>query len=173
MWEVQAEGKYDVDRAKTTSGQTEQTGQTWSIAALPTSIDSNTSISTFYSPSTPFNTSERGSRSSIIMAETSDNPLLSTKPSDSGISVSLHPLVLLTASDQITRHRVRGDSGPIVGILLGQQDGRQITAEHAFAAGTATDESTGKLIFKQPWLNERVQQCMSLSRQAEHITNLF
>lgn len=93
------------------------------------------------------------------MADTSDNLLLSTKPSDSGITVSLHPLVLLTASDQITRHRVRGDAGPIVGILLGQQNGREITAEHAFSAGTAKDEQTGKLIFKQPWLQDRVQQC--------------
>jgi hypothetical protein len=117
---------------------------------------------------------DRGSRSFNTMAETSDNPLLSNKPSDSGISVSLHPLVLLTASDQITRHRVRGDAGPIVGILLGQQDGRQITAEHAFAAGTATDEATGKLIFKQPWLNDRVQQCNCHAiKQTKLLTDLL
>ena len=93
------------------------------------------------------------------MAQPSDNPLLSSKPSDSGITVSLHPLVLLTASDQITRHRVRGVTDPVAGILLGQQDGRQITAEHAFAAGFDREEATGKLIFKEPWLSERVQQC--------------
>ena len=93
------------------------------------------------------------------MAQTSENPLLSSKPSDSGITVSLHPLVLLTASDQITRHRVRGVTDPIAGILLGQQSGREITAEHAFSAGFDKDEKTGKLTFKQPWLQERVQQC--------------
>lgn len=93
------------------------------------------------------------------MAQVSENPLVSSKPSDSGITVLLHPLVLLTASDQITRHKVRGESDPIAGILLGQQDGRQITAEHAFSAGFDKDDKTGKLTFKQPWLQERVQQC--------------
>ena len=94
-----------------------------------------------------------------IMAQVSENPLISSKPSDSGITVLLHPLVLLTASDQITRQKVRGESDPIAGILLGQQDGRQITAEHAFSAGFDKDDKTGKLTFKQPWLQERVQQC--------------
>ncbi|RMZ83565.1 hypothetical protein DV738_g892, partial [Chaetothyriales sp. CBS 135597] len=75
------------------------------------------------------------------MAELADNPLISTKQSDLDITVSLHPLVLLTASDQITRHRVRGDKGPIAGILLGQQRGREITAEHAFAAAFEKNEA--------------------------------
>jgi COP9 signalosome complex subunit 6 len=92
------------------------------------------------------------------MDKPSENPLISSKPSDSGITVSLHPLVLLTASDQITRHRVREEAGPIAGILLGQHNGREITAEHAFAAGFDKDVQSGKLAFKQPWLNERVQQ---------------
>lgn len=90
--------------------------------------------------------------------EQSDNPLLSSKPSDSGTAVSLHPLVLLTASDQITRHRVRGMREPVVGILLGQQKGREITAEHAFPAALEKDES-GKYTFKQEWLEVRTQQC--------------
>lgn len=93
------------------------------------------------------------------MVQPTENPLVSSRPSDSGITVSLHPLVLLTVSDQITRHRVRGESGPIVGILLGQQNGREITAEHAFSAGTDKNEQTGKLTFKHAWLQERVQQC--------------
>jgi COP9 signalosome complex subunit 6 len=94
------------------------------------------------------------------MAQPSDNPLLSSKPSDSGISVALHPLVLLTASDQITRHRVREETGPVVGILLGQPNGRVITAEHAFSAGVEKDEQTSKLRFKMEWLQDRVQQCV-------------
>lgn len=93
------------------------------------------------------------------MATSSENPLVSSKPSDSGITVSLHPLVLLTVSDQITRHRVRGESGPIVGLLLGQQNGREITAEHAFSATVDRNEQTGKMTFKYDWLQERVQQC--------------
>ena len=93
------------------------------------------------------------------MAQVSENPLVSAKPSDSGITVLLHPLVLLTASDQITRHRVRGETDPVAGILLGQQNGREITAEHAFSAGFDKEEKTGRLTFKQPWLQDRVQQC--------------
>ena len=88
-----------------------------------------------------------------------ENPLISNKPSDSGTAVSLHPLVLLTASDQITRHQVRGDKGPLGGILLGQQKGREVTAEHAFAAAFEKSE-TGQYTFKQPWLEQRIQQCM-------------
>ena len=92
------------------------------------------------------------------MSQSNSNPLVSLRPSDSGTTVSLHPLVLLTASDQITRHRVRSEKGPIGGILLGQQKGRELTAEHAFAAAFEKDEN-GKYKFKQPWLEERVQQC--------------
>ncbi|RMD43121.1 hypothetical protein DV735_g2058, partial [Chaetothyriales sp. CBS 134920] len=91
------------------------------------------------------------------MAEPTNNPLISTKQSDLDITVSLHPLVLLTASDQITRHRVRGDKGPIAGILLGQQRGREITAEHAFAAAFEKNES-GQDVFRREWLEERIQQ---------------
>jgi hypothetical protein len=102
--------------------------------------------------------------------EQSDNSLVSAKPSDSGTTVSLHPLVLLTATDQITRHRVRGETQPVVGILLGQQKGREITAEHAFAAALEKD-GTGEYVFKQPWLEDRTQQCKYHSRQAPHLAN--
>ena len=85
------------------------------------------------------------------------NPLVSSRPSDTGVTVSLHPLVLLTASDQITRHRVRSDTDPIAGILLGQQKGRNLTAEHAFPAGF-DKTAEGTWTFKQPWLEERIQQ---------------
>ena len=61
------------------------------------------------------------------------NPLLSIhKSSDSGLQVHLHPLVLLIISDHITRHILRRQEGPIVGALLGQQKGREISIEHAF-----------------------------------------
>ena len=59
--------------------------------------------------------------------------LVSTvKTSDSGLHASLHPLVLLTISDYITRHTLRHQTQPIVGALLGQQKGREITIEHAY-----------------------------------------
>ncbi|KFA74281.1 hypothetical protein S40288_08456 [Stachybotrys chartarum IBT 40288] len=59
------------------------------------------------------------------------NPLISNQQSTQ-VQVVLHPLVLLTISDYITRHTLRQQQGPIVGGLLGQQNGREITIEHAF-----------------------------------------
>jgi COP9 signalosome complex subunit 6 len=61
----------------------------------------------------------------------SPNPLLSSQKS-SQVQAVLHPLVLLTISDYITRHTLREQKGPIIGALLGQQNGREITIEHAF-----------------------------------------
>ena len=67
------------------------------------------------------------------MATESSNSLISaTKLSNSGLYASLHPLVLLTISDYITRHTLRHQTTPIVGALLGQQKGREVTVEHAY-----------------------------------------
>lgn len=68
------------------------------------------------------------------------NPLLSSQKS-SEVQAVLHPLVLLTISDYITRHTLREQKGPIIGALLGQQIGRDITIEHAFECHTEQDEA--------------------------------
>lgn len=65
------------------------------------------------------------------MEPSSLNPLISSQKS-SQLHAVLHPLVLLTISDYITRHTLRQQSVPIIGALLGQQNGREITIEHAF-----------------------------------------
>ncbi|KAK2730007.1 cop9 signalosome subunit 6 [Colletotrichum kahawae] len=65
------------------------------------------------------------------MASSSVNPLMSSQKS-SELQAVLHPLVLLTISDYITRHTLRSQAGPIVGALLGQQNGREVSIEHAF-----------------------------------------
>lgn len=92
-----------------------------------------------------------------MAVETPLNPLLSTqKSSDSGLQVALHPLVLLTISDYITRHTLRQQTGPIVGALLGQQNGREITIEHAFDCLLV--EVEGEIILNQAWFEERLQQ---------------
>ena len=89
--------------------------------------------------------------------EENRNPLLSTqKASDSGLQVALHPLVLLTISDYITRHTLRQQKGPIVGALLGQQNGREITIEHAFDCLLV--HSGGEVILNQAWFEDRLQQ---------------
>jgi COP9 signalosome complex subunit 6 len=91
---------------------------------------------------------------------TAENPFLSIRPSDSNLTVSLHPLVLLTISDHITRHRVRGEAGPVVGALLGQQKGRETTIEHAFSSRAITGPN-GEAILDESWFGDRLQQCMS------------
>ncbi|KAK5194099.1 hypothetical protein LTR92_006439 [Exophiala xenobiotica] len=91
------------------------------------------------------------------MAGHTENPLISSKPSDSGLSVSLHPLVLLTVSDQVTRHSVRKQQGPIAGALLGQQKGREITAEYAFPVVLVPNKE-GQWHFNEEWMETRIQQ---------------
>lgn len=79
----------------------------------------------------------------------------SAKPVDVSTAVSLHPLVLLTASDLITRHKLRQLEGPVAGLLLGRQNGIEISAEHAFTARI----TNGLLDETQDWTTRRVQQC--------------
>lgn len=84
--------------------------------------------------------------------------LVSQKSSDSGLHIQLHPLVLLTVSDHITRHAARQQRDPIIGALLGQQNGREITLEHAFECPITT-ESNGRVLLPGAWFEERVKQC--------------
>ena len=85
------------------------------------------------------------------------NPLMSThKSSDSSLNIHLHPLILLTISDYIARHTLRNLKSPIVGALLGQQNGRDITLEHAFECHMIQD--SGETILHQEWFKDRLQQ---------------
>ncbi|KAL8967242.1 MAG: hypothetical protein Q9183_003010 [Haloplaca sp. 2 TL-2023] len=81
----------------------------------------------------------------------------SQKASDSGLHIHLHPLVLLTVSDLITRHILRRREGPIVGALLGQHNGRDITLEHAFECQVVNGEQETVLLH-QTWFEDRLQQ---------------
>lgn len=97
------------------------------------------------------------------MAEQQTNALLSTqKSSGSGLQAILHPLVLLTISDYITRHTLRHLEGPVVGALLGQQNGREITIEHAFEClvKSESDEANGSevVLLDTEWFGTRLQQ---------------
>lgn len=78
--------------------------------------------------------------SSAVQREASSNPLVSAGAS-SELQVILHPLVLLTISDYIARHTLRQQKGPVVGGLLGQQNGREITIEHAFDVSMKDDDT--------------------------------
>ncbi|EPQ65359.1 Bgt-1433 [Blumeria graminis f. sp. tritici] len=88
---------------------------------------------------------------------TSENPLISSQSlSGTSLEIALHPLVLLTISDYITRHKLRQQKGPIVGALLGQQNGRGISIENAFEC--LLDETDGEILLNQSWFEERLQQ---------------
>ena len=88
----------------------------------------------------------------------SPESLISKKSSDSGLHIQLHPLVLLTISDHITRHAARQQQGPIVGALLGQQNGREITLEQVFECLTQTGPND-EILLAGEWFEERVKQC--------------
>lgn len=92
------------------------------------------------------------------MAGSQPASLVSThKASDSGLRAHLHPLVLLTISDFITRHTLRRRQDPIVGALIGQQNGRDISLEHAFEC-QVTQGDQGAIILHQTWFQDRLQQ---------------
>lgn len=91
------------------------------------------------------------------MAPSPENPLLSTKTSDSGLHAHLHPLVLLTISDLIARRSLRNQDLPIVGVIFGQQNGRDISLEYASDSQIVTKED-GTVILHDEWFKDRVQQ---------------
>lgn len=87
------------------------------------------------------------------------NPLISGQRS-SQLQAVLHPLVLLNISDYITRHTLREQEGPIVGALLGQQNGREITIEHAFECHTRPEpEVEGGYLLDADRFGARLEQC--------------
>ncbi len=92
------------------------------------------------------------------MADDQSNSLLTAhKYSDSGLEVHLHPLVLLTISDYITRHVLRRQQGPIVGALLGQQSGREISLEQAFECNVLPAPGNA-VVLNESWFQDRLQQ---------------
>ena len=101
------------------------------------------------------------------MANDQINPLLSThKSSDPGLQIHLHPLVLLTISDYLTRHVLRRQQGPIVGALLGQQNGREISLEHAFEC-RVIQGSGDSVTLDEPWFKDRLQQYKDVHKALE------
>ncbi|KAF1812513.1 hypothetical protein P152DRAFT_458352 [Eremomyces bilateralis CBS 781.70] len=89
------------------------------------------------------------------MQTESPNPLIHNAPaSDTSPRVQLHPLVLLTISDTITRHNLRDSEELSVGIILGQQNGREVTMEAAFECKTVTTEGT--VLFDEEYLRVRL-----------------
>jgi len=86
------------------------------------------------------------------------NSLISTqKSADAGLQVALHPLPILEISDYITRSYLRGYNGAVVGALLGQQNGRDITIEHSFSLKSAKN-AEGIYELDYEWFLARLEQ---------------
>jgi COP9 signalosome complex subunit 6 len=90
------------------------------------------------------------------------NPLLSMQKSSDGLQVSLHPLPLLEISDYITRSFQRGYKGALVGALLGEQKGREVTIEHSFTCGVQRKDGHWSLDTEQ--FVTRLEESTSLYR---------
>lgn len=90
-----------------------------------------------------------------------------SKSSDSRLQVQLHPLVILTISDYITRHILRQQQGPIVGAILGSQHGRDITMEHAFECKLEAGQG-GDVVVDASWFESRLQQCRQILSTTPH-----
>ncbi|KAI1805272.1 hypothetical protein F4811DRAFT_516570 [Daldinia bambusicola] len=100
------------------------------------------------------------------MGSEDPNPLLSSqKSSDSGLQAVLHPLVLLTISDYITRHTLRAQKGPVVGALIGQQNGREVTIEHAFECATIVENDD--IILDPDWFGQRLEQMKTIHKSPQ------
>lgn len=97
--------------------------------------------------------------------------LVSQKSSDSGLRIQLHPLILLSISDHITRHAARQQQGPITGALLGQHNGREITLEHVFEC-IAVPGPNDEAQLPHDWFVERVKQCKQHLRYHEGLLHV-
>ncbi|KAF5027464.1 hypothetical protein F66182_425 [Fusarium sp. NRRL 66182] len=102
-----------------------------------------------------------------MAASKSTNSLLSSQKS-SELQAVLHPLVLLTISDYITRHTLRQQQGPIIGALLGQQNGREITIEHAFEAHTREEPTAlGRYLLDAEKFGIRLEQMIAVHKDRQ------
>jgi len=107
------------------------------------------------------------------MAAASQNPLISnTRALDTSPTVQLHPLVLLTISDCITRHTLRQQSGPVAGAILGQQNGQEITMEVAFQAKLESNDQ-GEVVLDDGWFSKRLDDCQYLHLEYDKASELL
>lgn len=97
------------------------------------------------------------SRTAGLDTQSTANPLLSTQ-SRSELQIILHPLVLLAISDYISRHTLRNQQYPIIGGLLGQQNGREISVEHVFDCNMTPDEQhEGQYLLDKDFFTDRLE----------------
>ena len=112
-------------------------------------------------------TRRRGSEESSTMSGDNEVSLLSSIKSDSLTQVQLHPLVILTVSDYVTRHSLRQQTGPIVGAIIGAQNGNEVTMENAFECKLIARDD-GEVMLHDEWFQDRLQQCKLRSVYVEN-----
>lgn len=86
------------------------------------------------------------------------NPYITSTKAADAVPAVLHPLVLLSISDHITRHTLREIGGPVVGAIIGQHNGRQITLEHSFDFAVKKSPDNGAVRIDTAWFNDRLEQ---------------
>lgn len=91
----------------------------------------------------------------------SEDRTISDHPSTSGLQIALHPLALLTVSDYITRHIVRELQGPIIGALLGAQNGREISIEEAHEVNVHVSDDKEEVTVDKAFFENKLRLCWS------------
>lgn len=89
------------------------------------------------------------------------------------LRVKLHPLVLLTITDFVTRHTLTKNTNKLLGVVLGDQDEHTISMRHAFEGKTAILQDHSDAIgFDETWVKDRIQQCKTDSAgiSTRHLT---
>ena len=86
-------------------------------------------------------------------------------------SVILHPMPVINIGDYVTRHCLRKQSGPIVGALFGQQNGREVTIEHAYEVKTLVN---GDQVTLEPlWFETRLEQSKSDLNASQRLSTVL
>lgn len=98
------------------------------------------------------------------MAPRTGNPLVTTYKPDTSLNVQLHPLVLLTISDYVTRHTLRQQEGTVFGAIIGSQSGRNYTLEHAYEC--TTNEAGDEVKVDAEFFRDRLEQYKEVHKAA-------
>jgi COP9 signalosome complex subunit 6 len=85
--------------------------------------------------------------------------LVDESVSETSPHILLHPLVLVSQDDHATRSNVR-KQGPIIGAILGQQNGKDISMEFAFECGSQKLSAQNDYVaLDHEWFSDMLIMC--------------